>query len=441
MAIPGTDSAQGQGVRTISPGDVAAKIVDATTPSQGLGVDTSGRITIKLDDGSGNLVTSQVNGTQRALDIGINVAGVQIDPRAVGQYNSALPTLSSGTFASPQLNASGVLYTASVGDTLPSTLSVTTQDIASTSTVSGTQTFVTGTPTAGSAAVFTLASQETLMVEITGTWTGTLQSEISVDGGTTWITHAIHLIGTPLFIASFTSNAIGSLNAAAKTTFRIRSTAAMTGSATIKVIESLNPSSVYVANAIKLVDGSSATSTNTLTIKSASTAAAATDTSAVVALSPNSPLPAGTNAIGSVLANLQVASAPVSVTNPVPVILSSSLPGNPVNNYFMSTTNLAYGASDTHLYTITSGKTFNIKKFWAAASGRIRIDVQVSTNGSTFTTVFTGYNSTVNPNISIDMNEFAVSDSGTGAAVQIIRYNEEVGQTFGISSTISGTEN
>lgn len=45
----------------------------------------------------------------------------------------------------------------------------------------------------------------------------------------------------------------------------------------------------------KVTDG-----TNTQAVKAASTAAGATDPSAVVGLSPNSPLPAGTNALGSV---------------------------------------------------------------------------------------------------------------------------------------------
>ena len=39
------------------------------------------------------------------------------------------------------------------------------------------------------------------------------------------------------------------------------------------------------------------------------------------------------------------------------------------------------------------------------------------------------------------MDEFYVPDSGSGAAIQIIRYNEELGQSFGIASTICGTEN
>lgn len=70
-------------IRTETNGDVAIKVVDGTVTSQALSVDSSGRVTTKLNDGAGNPVTSQVNGAQRALDVGINVAGVQIDPRQV----------------------------------------------------------------------------------------------------------------------------------------------------------------------------------------------------------------------------------------------------------------------------------------------------------------------------------------------------------------------
>lgn len=125
-------------VRTEAAGDVAVKIVDNTVTSQGLGVDSSGRITTKindgagnslasstttpagteqalivrnipsgtqtvsgtvaatqsgtwsqrLQDGAGNAITSQVSGAQRALDVGINVAGVQVDPRAIRALTS-----------------------------------------------------------------------------------------------------------------------------------------------------------------------------------------------------------------------------------------------------------------------------------------------------------------------------------------------------------------
>lgn len=43
----------------------------------------SGNWSVRLQDGSGNLITSQTNSAQRALDIGINVSGVQIDPRSI----------------------------------------------------------------------------------------------------------------------------------------------------------------------------------------------------------------------------------------------------------------------------------------------------------------------------------------------------------------------
>lgn len=41
----------------------------------------SGTWNQRLQDGSGNAITSQVSGAQRSLDVGVTVAGVQVDPR------------------------------------------------------------------------------------------------------------------------------------------------------------------------------------------------------------------------------------------------------------------------------------------------------------------------------------------------------------------------
>lgn len=53
----------------------------------------SGSITtspnVNIHDGSGNSLTSQVNGSQRALDVGIDVAGIQVDPRSIRALTSA----------------------------------------------------------------------------------------------------------------------------------------------------------------------------------------------------------------------------------------------------------------------------------------------------------------------------------------------------------------
>lgn len=70
-------------VRTETNGDVVVKLVDGTVNTQYLSIDAAGLIGSKLYDGAGNAITSQANGGQRALDVGIDVAGVQIDPRQI----------------------------------------------------------------------------------------------------------------------------------------------------------------------------------------------------------------------------------------------------------------------------------------------------------------------------------------------------------------------
>lgn len=61
--------------------------------------DSFGSMFIALRDNLGNIVTSQANGLgQRALDIGINVAGVQIDPRQIRALTAAdIVTVQQGT--------------------------------------------------------------------------------------------------------------------------------------------------------------------------------------------------------------------------------------------------------------------------------------------------------------------------------------------------------
>lgn len=147
-------------VRTQTNGDVVVEIADGTVNTQKLAIDASGRVTTKMDDGSGNAITSQVNGAQRALDVGIDVAGVQIDPRAIraltsadivtvdqgttpwvstdaangpvtpgtaagkseligGQFNTSLPTLTTGQQSAIQLDASGRVLVGSIASALP----------------------------------------------------------------------------------------------------------------------------------------------------------------------------------------------------------------------------------------------------------------------------------------------------------------------------------
>lgn len=179
-------------------------------------------------------------------------------------------------------------------DAYPTGGTITTQDVAST-TVQGqfNQNQTTGTPTANSMVSFAVAGYTTFSFGITNTWTGTLTVEgatapAGVTGSTVWTNKTCRVPGSTLSTSVFTLNASELVcNVAGYTNVRVRATAAMTGTATIgAVAASVNLHAVDLINPAKIVDGSGTSST--LTIKAASTAPLATDTAAVVAISPNS---------------------------------------------------------------------------------------------------------------------------------------------------------
>jgi hypothetical protein len=128
----------------------------------------------------------------------------------------------------------------------------------------------------------------------------------------------------------------------------------------------------------------------------------------------------------------------ITTSNPLPVFISATLPGTEIN-HFNTAAGVAANASSNHDYTITVSKTFIGKKFWASASGKMKVEVQISPDGSTFNTKWVGFNSAANPNVPIDLDAFSVSDSGTGSKIRIIRTNlDKAAQD--VYSTISGTE-
>lgn len=141
-------------------------------------------------------------------------------------------------------------------DTAPATQNITVVDSGSSSTTgANSQPIITGSPTANSSASFSLSSIESVVLQVTGTWTGTLQSEISFDGGTNWYVRGIHQVGITYTVSITTSNLSGIANVTGATNYRLRATAAMTGTAAVKVIESLNTTSVYLANSAQISDG------------------------------------------------------------------------------------------------------------------------------------------------------------------------------------------
>jgi hypothetical protein len=126
-----------------------------------------------------------------------------------------------------------------------------------------------------------------------------------------------------------------------------------------------------------------------------------------------------------------------SASNPLPVTSVDS-EGVEVNNYLKSVAVAAAGASN-HDYTVTAATTFKLSQIWAAASGKMKIEVQVETAvaSAVFVSRFVGFNSTANPNIRLPINENI--EVAAGVKVRVIRTNLDK-QPQDLYSTISGHE-
>ena len=342
-------------IRTQADGDVVAKLGDGTTPSQYLAIDASGRVTSKLHDGAGNALTSQASGGQQALDVGINVAGVQVDPRSIRALTSSdVVTANQGT-ANTHTNAWFTRLTDGTHDSVLLSSGELTTAI--------TQPLPAGTNTIGA------------VTQASGPWTTTDAADGSVTGGTA---------GTKSMLAG------GQYNTSLPTLTNTQQAALQTDSSA------------------RLLVGSIA-----------------------------SALPAGTNNIGKV--SIQDSSgAAITASNPLNVVIAPTAGGTLVNKY-NTTAAVASNATTNHDYTITSGKTFTGRKFWASASGAIRADVLTSPDGTTFTTFWTGFNSTAEPNIDIQLDTLAIQDSGTGSKIRIVITNRDKA-AMDVYSTISGSE-
>ena len=351
--------------RTENNGDVVVKVVDFTTNTQGLSIDAAGKVTSKLNDGAGNSVTSQANGTQRALDVGINVAGVQIDPRSIRALTSAdVVTVNQGT--SPF-----VVKDQSDGPVTPGA-------VASFSSLAGGQ-YNSTPPT------LTTGQQAAIQVDVNGRL---LTTTISGDD---------HNYGT-------------------------------VGAATVR-------SAAQIGNATGAADfNSGATGAQTLRVVANQGAANATPWNENISQIAGA-APSATNALPS---QISTAGAFVSTANPFPVVVSNVAVGTQVNDY-NTVAALAAAASSNHDYTITATKTFQGRGFFAAGSGKIKVEVQISPDGVTFTSKFVAFNSTANPNIAIMLDNISLPDSGTGSKIRIIRTNlDKLSQD--VYSTISGSE-
>jgi hypothetical protein len=142
------------------------------------------------------------------------------------------------------------------------------------------------------------------------------------------------------------------------------------------------------------------------------------------------PIPAGTNLIGGT--TVYVGSTVASVTNPLPVTITSNVPGTAIQSY-QTFANLAAGASHTFTYTVAAGHTFSLERVWSAASGKIKSVVAVNAS-----TIFVGFNSTANPNIDITVT--APPTIAAAGTVTVTITNNDL-MAFDCYVTIEGNQN
>lgn len=399
-------------VRTQNDGDVVARIGDGTTPSQQLAVDANGFIGSRLYDAAGTGITSQVNGAQQALDVGINVAGVQIDPRQIRALTAAdVVTAEQGT--SPWITQDTADGPVAPGAVAANSLLVGGQFNATPPTVADTE-------------------QVALQVDATGKLLVAASISSSDDhnygvvGANTLRTAA--QIGNATGAADFNNGAIGAQ------TLRVSAQVANATGAADFNFGTIGAQSLR--SAAQIGNATGAADFNFGAIGAQSLRSAAQIGNATGAADFNNGA-TGAQTLRTA-ANLAVAGANVSAANPVPVSLVSTSPGTAINDYKRAIA-IAAGATDNHDYTVTAATTLHLNQIESSGSGKAKMEVQVETGVATgvFTTRFVQFNSTGTPNMHVELlNPIQVA---AGVRVRVIMKNSDL-VAQDMYSTISGFE-
>lgn len=405
-----SDILSGLPIRTQLPGqvnydDVIIKIGDPTNPTtQQAIVDTFGSLQSRIADAAGAVIASQNIATTNWLQV-VEPSHGSSQPGTAsafanlvgGVYNAAGITLTDGQQAALQFNALGYLKITSTN--FPDTLDTNYGVVGANTLRTAAQ---IGNATGAADFNFGAVGAQTLRTAAQiGNATGAADFNFGAASAQTLRSAA--LIGNATGAADFNYGAIGAQS--------LR-TAAQLGNAT------------------------GAIDYNFGTVGAQTVRVAAELGNATGALDYNNGLPTAQTL--RVAAQLAVGGANVSATNPIPVSFSTAPLGTPKNDY-NTVSALASNASSNHDYAITAAKTFQGKKIWASASGLMKIEVQVSPDGTAFSTLWVGFNSTAEPNITIDMDEMVFLESGAGSKVRVIRTNLDK-KSMDVYSTISGTE-
>lgn len=425
-------------VRTQTPGDVAAKIVDATTPSQGLAVDASGRIIAKIEDSAGNnlnshsnaldvYVTNPISVTTGVADESAFTYGTSLQLPIGGVYNSSITPLTSGQSGVMSLTPNRDLRVnlrtaagAELGNSAADKLFVQSTDGTNSQvfTAAGeAKVDMTASAAFGSVSGGTAGSLSDLVGGIYNTALPTLtngqQAAFQLDSSG-------RLIIAPLSSASVVT--VSNLPATVDVNY------GTVGASTLR-------SAAQIGNATGAADfNAGATGAQTLRVVANQGAANATPWNENIAQIAGA-VPSATNALP---AQIATAGAFVSPSNPLPVIIDPAGAGTPVMDY-KNAAAIGTGASDNHDYTVTAGKTLYLQSIESSAPGKAKMTLSIETGvaSGVFTVKAAQFNSTATPNMSLSIA--APILVAAGVRVRVNMSNNDLGAD-NLYSTILGFE-
>ena len=237
----------------------------SSLPSLSAGSNAIGSITqsgvwgVRNQDGSGNAITSQLNGAQRAIDVGVNVGGVQVDPRSIRALTSSdvVSAAQSGTWNLNNIIGSISLPTGASTDTTltsvlnklpslgtagtPSANVISIQGVANGTSITTylasfgstfSSTFSAGT----NSSTFTLFQKFTSVIIPVIATSPTITVQVTLDAGVNWIDTSVQVAASATDIKLIESDSFARLVAfcGVSNGFRFKSSSAISATLTVR---------------------------------------------------------------------------------------------------------------------------------------------------------------------------------------------------------------
>lgn len=126
--------------------------------------------------------------------------------------------------------------------------------------------------------------------------------------------------------------------------------------------------------------------------------------------------------------------ADFTYANPLPVYLAED-PGLEIQDYNETATSVAVAGNDTHVYAVPVGKVLKLDQILCSCAVRAKFVIEISQDGTTYSTVATRWNSAADPQADTDLRR--IVSVPAGGKVRVTRYNRDL-TASAMYSTIVG---